>query len=449
VDVRLAATLVAIFTPLVAVVLFCLYAFAADELLELVQMELQERLAQLEAALQQPDTSRRAVELSILGEQLARDSGGFTVRDAAGRPLASGGSAPEVDDPERADLAPTATSITRADSLRAWRRLTSGETLEVTIGSASFIQERDEILEGFWISLALGIALVAVASVPATRRALRPLRRATRMASTIDLKRLDARLPSRGTSDDVDRHADAVNQLLDRIEVGFERNRRFSQDVAHELRTPVNRVVNVVEVALLEASHSERDRAALASIRDSAGAMARLIDGLLLLALSEGERLAVDFARVEIRDLFRILEEMYEPACEELGLKLEVRPLAGAVRGDMALLLRAVGNLIDNAMTHTPTGGVIQLRASVDTKKASDLLIEVIDTGPGIPDAERDKIFERFVRLDEARGAGGFGLGLAITRTLVRLHEGDVNLLGTEPGGARFVVRLPALTLTC
>lgn len=445
VDIRLGLTLAGIYAPLVAVVLFALYAFAASELLELAEREVNERLSQLQTALQETDPSHRAIELDLLREQLARDAGGFVVRNAAGEIVASGGtSVPE----EQGTLQPAALlraiRTTRDDSLKAQIHVSPEATLEIHLGSDGFVQERDEIQRGFWITLFLGIALVAAASVPATRRALAPLRRATHTAEAMDVSRLNSRLPSRGTNDDVDRHSAAVNWLLDRIESGFARIQSFSQDVAHELRTPVNRILNITEIALLEPTGSNHERGELQSIRDSAEQMARIVDNLLLLARGDEGRLAAKNEPVEIAKLCDTLREMYEPACEELGIDLEVAVEHARVLGDPALLLRTLANLVDNAMAHTPPGGSIRLTAALERCPRGWVEIETTDTGPGIPAVDRERIFDRFVRLQTARRQdGGVGLGLAIARALARAHGGDVELRDTAGPGACFVIRLP------
>jgi len=444
VDVRLGVTLAMIFAPLVAVVLFALYCFVADEMLELVSAELDERLTQFEAAMQDPDPAQRAARLALLGEQLRLDDGGYLAEDAANRVLArSPGFDATARDPVRQQGMLAAVRLTDADLLRAARTLPTGVRLEVSITGRRFVRERSEIEHGFWIGLALGVGLVVLASLPATRRALRPLRSVTRAVESVDVERLGARLLHRGTRDDVDRHAEAVNRLFDRLEQGFQRIRSFSHDVAHELRTPVNRILNVAEVALLGPGASDARSADLDTIRGSAEHVARLIDGLLLLARSEEGRLSLEPVPIEVADLCRILAEMYAPACENRGVRLELGPVDGVVVADSSLLLRAVGNLIDNALAHTPSGGTIRLSAHRSPGPGAPITLEVWDSGCGIPPDDRQRIFGRFVRLDAARETQGNGLGLAIARTVMRAQGGDVEILDSD-GGARFAVRIPA-----
>lgn len=456
VDVRLGLMLALVFSPLIALVLATLYAFSASELLELAQLEVDERLVQLESALAEPDDALRDAQLVLLGQQLARDDGGYLALGADDAVLFSGGaSISRAGDGGAASRWLGALRVGSSDSIRGERQLASGGSLLVEISGQDFVRERDEIQRGFWISLALGIVLAAVGAVPATRYALEPLRRATVAARDVDPSRLARRLPVRGTRDDVDLHAEAVNRSLDRLEEGFERIRRFSQDVAHELRTPVNRILNVTEIALLDPAIGDRASRDLESIHENVDHLARTIDGLLLLARSEEGSLRPVQQRVDLGGLCRTLADLYRPACEEKGLRLEVDADApGEVLGDPTLLVRAIGNLIDNAIRYTPSGGRVRLEATPSADaEGSWVEIGIADSGPGVAVEDRRRIFERFVRIDgrpasgdpatEDSQRGGVGLGLAIARGLVRAHHGDLDVRKAAEGGARFVVRLP------
>jgi len=456
VGVQLGLLLALIFAPLIAAVLFSLYVYAADELLELAQAEVDERLAQLEASLQEPDPEARGAELALLGEELTRDGGGFLVRGDDGSVLLSSDArSSDVRGAEPAARWLAAVRLREDEAIGGERRLPSGQTLQVEISARAFVTERNEIQRGFWLTLLLGIAFALAGAVPATRFALAPLRRATLAAQRVDAVRLATRLPVRGVSDDLDRHAEAVNRLLDRLEDGFARIRRFSQDVAHELRTPTNRILNVAEIALLDPELGARARPDLESIRDTAGFLARTIDGLLLLARSEEGLRQLGVDRVDVGEMCRTLAEMYGAVCDEQRLRFAVDVKdPGEVVGEAALLLRAVGNLIDNAIAHSPPGGLIRLAAASQAgPDGAWIEIEVADDGPGVEPGDRERIFERSVRATPpstaARATGeapqrtGSGLGLAIARGLLRAHGGDLQLRDPAPGGACFVARLP------
>jgi len=272
------------------------------------------------------------------------------------------------------------------------------------------------------------------------RRAMSPLRRSTAGIERINASQLDARLPLRGTGDDVDRHSAAVNRVLERLEASFVRMGAFSADVAHELRTPVNRILNLAEVALMT-GEEEKERDALASIRDAADEMSRLVEGMLMLARGEQGLLSLSLDRVPVGELVSDLGRLYAPACEERGIHLETIATSGSVRADRTLLCRALSNLLDNAIRFTPRGGRVRVEAA---PTADGISIGVCDSGRGIPASERELVFERFVRLDASRSGPGTGLGLPIARMIARVHRGDV-VAGDSPlGGACLSLRLPA-----
>lgn len=439
---RLAANLVGLYAPLVAAVLLILYAHAASELLEIIDQHTAVYLDEIQDVLRKVPDAERQEDLSRIGALLAEERSGFALLGPGGEILQTGGFEPM----SGARVRPAGRSIVDAvllrdgDRLRYLRELPDGRRLELTAGVDSFLRERSEIQRGFWITLAFGLSLVALASLLATRRALSPLRRATLATESVNPDRLDARLPVRGTKDDVDRHAIAVNQLLDRLEAGFARIGAFSLDVAHELRTPINRILNGAEVALLDCKEDDPSREVLEMIRDTGEQMSRLIEGLLLLARDADGRLRLRTAPLPLADLFGTLGEIYGPACEERGLRFELGAAEGAVSADRTLLMRAVANLLDNALAHTPPGGVIRMEASWEDGVAN---IRVSDTGAGFPESERERIFERFVRLDRPGGRQGTGLGLPIARMLARAHGGDLIAGSAGARGALFILRVP------
>ena len=441
VDVRLALSLTVLYAPLVATLLLVLYVFAADELLELLDARATKQLDVISRLLSGPPSTTRNVNLAEL-ETLMSDEGlSFLVRNPQGSVILGRNAAPsEIPIPAAGRSPFDAVLLSGGERLLYRRQLASGDSLELTADVRTFVTERDEVQRGFWITLALGLIGAGATSIVAARIALAPLRQATRATEAVDLHRLDARLPVRGTQDDVDRHAAAVNRVLDRLERGFARISAFSQDVAHELRTPVNRILNGAEVAILDTADTATAQATLEMIRDSAEQMTRVIDGLLMLARDADGRLHLDAAPLPLSELFETLAEMYGPACEERGLRLETSAAHGTIQADRTLLVRAISNLLDNALRHTPPGGSIRVEASW---RGPTLTIEVADTGAGIPESERERVFSRFVRLGTARD-GSAGLGLPIARMIARAHGGDLVAGRSALGGAVFSLRLPA-----
>ena len=347
--------------------------------------------------------------------------------------------------PDRGILFDEDTSVVRLsfasseDAFCDWEVLADGRRLQGCIRLTGFVHERREQLAQLGLSFFAGLFGVLAVSVYATRKALAPLRNATRSIESVDERHLQARIPTRGTGDVVDRHAEALNRVLTRLESSFARMSDFSADVAHELRTPVNRILNLTDVALLREARGGAERS-LDKIRETAEEMRRLIEDMLLLARGEEGRLAPKLEPLDANAMLDELVELYRPSCEEEGIALERGSAdSGAVLGDRSLLERAVSNLLDNAIRHTPRGG--RIRVAVEPR-AEAVAIAISDSGVGVPTEARERIFDRFVQLDAAR-QGGAGLGLPIARMIARTLRGDLAVGASALGGARFELTLP------
>jgi len=304
-----------------------------------------------------------------------------------------------------------------------------------------FVRERGELATRAAVVVLLGLLGSVALGIVSARRALRPLRETTAAIRAIDPRRLADRIPVRGTADDVDSLATATNEVLARLEWAFSRLSGFSADVAHELRTPVNRMLTTAEVALTTTADVEAKDDALAGIHATAETMRRTIEQLLLLAKGEDGRLRPASETVDLGHVVDGLVELYAPEAERLEKRLVGAPATVDVRADRELVERAVVNLIENALHHTTRGATI--RVGVAQENGSAVLV-VEDSGPGIAAADRERVFGRFVRLDDARAPGGVGLGLPIARMVARLHEGDLEIGDSVLGGAAFRLVLPS-----
>ncbi|PPF12615.1 ATP-binding protein [Rathayibacter sp. AY1A5] len=286
------------------------------------------------------------------------------------------------------------------------------------------------------VAVPLLIALVAVVCAVVVGRALRPVERMRAEAEAVTSSALDRRIAAPGSGDEVDRLAHTLNRMLDRLQSGQERQRRFVSDASHELRSPVAALRQTAEVAL---AHPDRlDSARLArTVAEESVRLGGLIEGLLLLARADEARLAVAAAPVDLDDL--ALGEVRR--LRDSGARVDASGISPVQAvADEALLSRALRNLVDNALRHRSSQ--LALSTRVDGAEA---VLAVDDDGPGIPAAERERVLERFVRLDEgrARDAGGSGLGLAIVAGLARAHGGRVVVGDSALGGARVEVRVP------
>jgi signal transduction histidine kinase len=286
------------------------------------------------------------------------------------------------------------------------------------------------------VAVPLLIALVAVVCAVVVGRALRPVERMRAEAEAVTSSALDRRIAAPGSGDEVDRLAHTLNRMLDRLQSGQERQRRFVSDASHELRSPVAALRQTAEVAL---AHPDRlDSARLArTVAEESVRLGGLIEGLLLLARADEARLAVAAAPVDLDDL--ALGEVRR--LRDSGARVDASGISPVQAvADEALLSRALRNLVDNAVRHRSSQ--LALSTRVDGAEA---VLAVDDDGPGIPAAERERVLERFVRLDEgrARDAGGSGLGLAIVAGIARAHGGRVVVGDSALGGARVEVRVP------
>jgi signal transduction histidine kinase len=266
-------------------------------------------------------------------------------------------------------------------------------------------------------------------------RTLAPVEAIRRQVAEISAKELSLRVPEPGTGDEIHKLAETMNTMLGRLEDSVAGQRAFLSDAAHELRSPVAAMRTELDVA---ASHPEITSWTnlLDHLGTSTRRLERLIEDLLVLATRE-ERGVQHRAEV---DLDEIVIRQLQPLRGTNRLKIDVDGLnAARIRGDPEQLERVVANLVDNAERHAASTIVIELHTS---DGAAELVIA--DDGPGIPVAFRDRVFDRFARLDEARDRrrGGAGLGLAIARRIVDDHKGSIELADTDDG-ARVVVRLP------
>jgi signal transduction histidine kinase len=267
-------------------------------------------------------------------------------------------------------------------------------------------------------------------------RVLRPVEAIRTEVDRISASRLDRRVPEPPTTDEIARLAHTMNAMLDRLAGASEEQRRFVADAAHELRSPLARIQAQLEVDEAHPGSADPD-ATHGSVLAETGRLQRLVEDLLLLA--RGDAGALDLTRAAPVDLDDVVEHQVG-ARKGAGPRIDtrgVRPVQ--VRGDAGQLARAVTNLLDNAVRHARSAVAVTL-----AEDAGRAVLVVADDGPGIPAADRDRVFERFTRLDSARSAdGGAGLGLAIARDIAERHGGGLVLDSVAPAGARFVFTLP------
>lgn len=296
----------------------------------------------------------------------------------------------------------------------------------------------------------LSVAGSAAVSWWLAGRAVAPVVEVTELAREIESTQLSRRLPSRPVPDEIGRLIDTFNQMIGRLEASFEAMGRFTADASHELRGPLANMQSTIEVTLGKTRDGEEYRAALASLDEEVGRLRHIVADLLLLARADGGRIPFQFEPVRLDVLAGEVVESFAERARALGVRLGMTPSpAVPVAGDERWLRQLVLNLVDNAVRFsTPSDGraageEVRVAVSADGGQAS-LVVE--DAGPGIPEADLDRVFERFFRVDAVRPRdvdGGAGLGLAICLWIAREHGGTIRALARPGGGTLMVVSIP------
>jgi signal transduction histidine kinase len=307
-------------------------------------------------------------------------------------------------------------------------------TFVVTVDAAA---ERGEVIDLIQIGAGVSIAVLLLAfgiAYASAGRVLAPLREVTDTATAISETDLTRRIDVDG-DDEIARMAGTFNAMLDRLESAFKTQKEFLSDAGHELRTPITIIRGHLE--LLGDDPREREEA-LELVDDELDRMARLVDDMLLLAKAEQP----DFLRLQDVDLDVLTEELMAKA-QALAATRDWRldgAAAGRLTADRQRLTQAMMNLARNAVEHTGDGAAIAIGSALRDGQAE---LWVADSGPGVPEGDRARIFERFARGGGARRSEGAGLGLAIVRAIAEAHGGTVSVGDARTGGARFTVTLP------
>jgi signal transduction histidine kinase len=257
---------------------------------------------------------------------------------------------------------------------------------------------------------------------------------------------LSRRMPTAGTQDELDQLSSSLNEMLSQIERLVLGMKEVSSNVAHDLRTPLTRMRARVEAALRHNNKQEHE-AALHQTIEECDRLLRTFNALLSIAQAESGQMRQDLQTLDLNETLNDVVELYEPLAEEAGGSLQLQSYTGLrVRGDRQLLAQVLNNLIDNASKYGEgTGGK---PAEIEVKgyvSGASIVIEVADHGAGINNEDRERVFGRFVRLDESRTKPGNGLGLSLVASVMTLHSGQIELKDNQPG-LRVVLRLPLYT---
>jgi heavy metal sensor kinase len=305
----------------------------------------------------------------------------------------------------------------------------------------------ETILSHLLLSLLVGVPLLDLVAVGGglflVGRALAPVVEIARSAEQITLHNLNERLPLTDTGDELEHLSLALNRMIVRLNEALEQNRRFLADASHELRTPLaalrGEMESVVEQTRALPELSDRAGSALEEV----DRLAKIVDALFAISRLDAGEAQQEWARFDLAAVAASTTEQMSLLAEDKGISVACDVQGHvSVEGDRARIRQVVVNLLDNAIKYTPPGGSIRLNVRAHDSKA---ILEVVDTGIGIPAEALPHLFERFFRVDGARSreVGGAGLGLAIVKSICAAHGGKVEVTSAEGRGSRFTVELP------
>jgi two-component system heavy metal sensor histidine kinase CusS len=312
------------------------------------------------------------------------------------------------------------------------------------VQAALNVSRNNEIIEDYWdrmqIAVALAIAIFSSIGYWLARRGLYPLAKMSREMEYIHAEDLHTRLATRRWPSELNALASSFDGMMTRLEASFKQLSRFSSDIAHELRGPINNLISAASVTQSKARNPGEYREALAAIVEEGERLSRMIASMLFLARADNSREPLNIELVNSTTEFARLINYYDILAEDKNISLTS---AGNVtfRADPLHLQRALSNLLSNAIRHTPPGGKVHLQAS---KEEGYVLLSVSDNGEGIGSEHLPHIFDRFYRVDDARSkAENTGLGLALAKTIAELHGGKIQVESKEGQGSRFTLQLP------
>lgn len=304
-------------------------------------------------------------------------------------------------------------------------------TLKALVGRA--------LLWGLGLTIVLGL-IGGLMMRQTLRSRLGAINQTSRKIMQGDLRK---RIDTRGTGDEFDELANNLNNMLDQIENGVEGVRRVSDNIAHDLKTPLARLKNRVEELKFKVAGQQDEEAAVDQIIHEADGLLATFNALLRIARIEYSEQRKSFSEIDVNSILIDLEDLYEPLAEDKGQTLRVQigePVF--LLADRDMLFQAFANLYDNAVKYTPRGGEILVRSFESADGQWN--VEITDNGPGIPKSEHEKVVQRFYRLDQSRNSPGSGLGLALVFAVLKLHQLELVLSDNNPGLKVRISKSPA-----
>ncbi len=431
---RLTLMFLAVFALAAAAFLFYIYAVTAGEVTRRADHEITAEVRSLETVYRQGGVN--ALNEALIERMADGRPFLYLLMNPKGQRITGSIAASPVDSADE-DIAWKEFSVTGTDPNGAevrqpargeQIRLPTGERLFVgaDVGTAqSFVVK---IIRALWGAGALMVLLGLLGGLVVSRNVSRAMAGLNAVVAAVKSGDLHARAKVRGAHDEFDELASGLNDMLDRLERSMAGIRHAGDAIAHDLRSPLTRLRTRLEVALIDVEAGKGDpTAALHQTLEDAEGVLRTFTAVLAIARLQAGGQAIDVAAFDPGELAAGVAELYEPLCEEKGLdfKAEVTPQLTA-RGNREFIAQALANLLDNAVKYTPEGGAVMLR--VRRRSSGEIEFSVTDTGLGVPEADRARIVQRFVRLENSRSQPGSGLGLSLVSAVADAHGGRLEI---------------------
>jgi len=335
---------------------------------------------------------------------------------------------------------------TRQAEGQTWRMGVMGNpyvTLILGADIGEFNARMNELRNTFLATLPVVLLLAAGGAWLVAWRALRPVTALTRTAEQITARGLDQRIPAMTRDQEFNRLITVFNEMMDRLEESFQQATRFSADASHELKTPLARLQVELEQALESAPSGAPQQAVYSSLLDEISRLKAIVQKLLLLSLADAGRLQLQLQPVNLSAIFANVVEDCRAQAPSLNIEQQIPP-GIRVSADPDLLEQALQNLAGNAIKYNRADGLVRFAL---VREAEQVVVRIANTGPPIPPADWESIFERFYRADPSRSGRveGTGLGLSLAREIIRAHSGDLSLEASDEQLTRFAVKLPAI----
>ena len=318
--------------------------------------------------------------------------------------------------------------VTRPQVRGVQVRLSGGEMLFVGRSLGDTERYLGRLTQALWGSMGIVLLLGLGGGLLVSRNLERSMGRLNRVVTAVQEGDLKARAPVRNSGDELDELGQGLNTMLDRLEASMASIRHAGDAIAHDLRSPLTRMRAKLEVALIDAEAGKIDGVdALQIALDEADNLLKTFNTVLAIARLQAAGRTPDPALFDAADLAADMAELYEPASEDKGIEFSAEIERGLmVEANQPFLAQALANVIDNAIKYTPSGGAVKLRAR--RRSSGEIEFSVTDTGPGVPEADRERVTQRFVRLDNSRSEAGSGLGLSLVVAVLEAHGGRVQL---------------------